>query len=91
MAAAAAQFVDKLLRGLSGENGITAYAFVSTSVTGVEVKGLEFFSSCVKIGRNGIAEPLPIGPLSPFERAGVETMAKELGASIAKGRNFVSN
>lgn len=97
MAAAAAQFVEKLLRGLAGEDGVTAYAYVSTSVTGVDVrppsssKTLEFFSSRVKLGREGITTPLPLGPLSAYERSGVEAMAAELAGSIKKGVGFVDS
>lgn len=99
MAAAAVRFVEQLLRGLSGEDGVYTHAFVSTSVTGIDVRSrtknngarLEFFSSCVKLGREGIATPLPLGPLSAFERAGVDAMVDELDASIAKGRSFVLN
>ena len=97
MAAAAAQFVEALLRGLAGEDGVTAYAYVSTSVTGVDVRppssgaALGFFSSRVKLGREGISTPVPLGPLSASERAGVDAMAAELAASIQKGTDFVAS
>lgn len=102
MAAAAAEFADACMRGMQGEPGVVACAYVESSIT-----ELPFFASkCVScvmstmcvpdivwhprvaLGRNGIEAVLPFGPLSTFERAAMAKMLPELKASIEKGVQF---
>lgn len=83
MAAAAAEFASLSLRALAGEPGIVACAYVDSSVT-----ALPFFACRCELGRNGVEAALPLGPLSPAERKGLETMLPELRDSIEKGVKF---
>ncbi|THU65279.1 hypothetical protein C4D60_Mb05t01970 [Musa balbisiana] len=55
----------------------------------VEVTELPFFASKVRLGRCGVEEVLPLGPLNEFERAGLEKAQKELAVSIQKGVSFI--
>ncbi|OAY73799.1 Malate dehydrogenase, glyoxysomal [Ananas comosus] len=84
MAYAAAKFADACLRGMRGDAGIVECAYVASQVT-----ELPFFASKVRLGRAGIEEMLPLGPLNQFERAGLEKAKKELAESIQKGISFV--
>ncbi|GKU98741.1 hypothetical protein SLEP1_g11699 [Rubroshorea leprosula] len=84
MAYAAVKFADACLRGLRGDAGIVECAFVASHVT-----ELPFFASKVQLGRSGIEEVYPLGPLNEYERAGLEKAKKELAASIEKGVSFL--
>lgn len=84
MAYAAVQFADACLRGLRGDADIVRCAFVASHVT-----ELPFFASKVRLGRCGVEEIYPLGPLNEYERVGLEKAKKELETSIEKGVAFV--
>jgi len=86
MAYAAAKFAESCLRALQGEAGIIECAYVASEVT-----ELPFFATKVKIGRAGIEEIFPLGPLNQYEREGLEKLKSELHESIQKGVKFVQN
>ncbi|KAK3026772.1 hypothetical protein RJ639_040311 [Escallonia herrerae] len=83
MAYAAVKFADLCLRGLRGDASIVQCAFVPSQVT-----ELPFFASKVRLGRNGVEEIYPLGPLNEYERVGLEKAKKELASSIEKGVTF---
>ncbi|GLJ30442.1 hypothetical protein SUGI_0602600 [Cryptomeria japonica] len=83
MAFAAAKFADACLRGLRGDAGVEYCAFVASQVT-----ELPFFASKVRLGRAGVEEVFPLGPLNSYERSGLEKLKKELQESIDKGIAF---
>eukprot|EP00271_Cylindrocystis_brebissonii_P009453 TRINITY_DN242_c0_g2_i2.p2 TRINITY_DN242_c0_g2~~TRINITY_DN242_c0_g2_i2.p2 ORF type:complete len:353 (+),score=90.03 TRINITY_DN242_c0_g2_i2:154-1212(+) len=85
MAYAAAKFAARCLRALKGEAGLVECAYVDSNVT-----EHPFFASRVVLGRNGVEEFLPLGPLNEFERAGLGKMKAELKGSIEKGIAFVN-
>ena len=84
MAYAAVKFADACLRGLKAEDGVVECAFVASQVT-----ELPFFATKVRLGRTGAEEVLPLGPLSEYERTGLEKAKKELAMSIQKGVSFI--
>lgn len=84
MAYAAVKFADACLHGLRGDAAIIQCAFVSSQVT-----ELPFFASKVRLGRSGVEEIFPLGPLNEYERTGLEKAKKELATSIQKGVGFV--
>ncbi|KAK9949253.1 hypothetical protein M0R45_004786 [Rubus argutus] len=84
MAYAAVKFADACLRGLRGDSGVVECAFVASQVT-----ELPFFASKVRLGRTGVEEIHPLGPLNEYERTGLEKAKKELAASIQKGVTFI--
>ncbi|XP_050207994.1 malate dehydrogenase, glyoxysomal-like [Mercurialis annua] len=84
MAYAAVKFADACLRGMRGDAGVIQCAYVASQVT-----ELPFFASKVRLGRTGVEEIFPLGPLNEYERTGLEKAKKELGASIQKGVSFV--
>ncbi|KAL4366821.1 hypothetical protein GQ457_05G008030 [Hibiscus cannabinus] len=83
MAYAAVKFADACLRGLRGDAGIVECAYVASHVT-----ELPFFASKVRLGRSGVEEIQPLGPLNEYERVGLEKAKKELAGSIQKGISF---
>ncbi|KAG6767811.1 hypothetical protein POTOM_026699 [Populus tomentosa] len=84
MAYAAVKFADACLQALRGDAAVVHCAYVASEVT-----ELPFFASKVRLGRNGVEEIYPLGPLNEYERAGLEKAKKELAGSIQKGVSFV--
>ncbi|KAJ7981803.1 malate dehydrogenase [Quillaja saponaria] len=85
MAYAGAIFADACLKGLNGVPDVVECSFVQSSVT-----ELPFFASKVRLGKNGVEEVLGLGPLSDFEKQGLESLKPELQSSIEKGIKFAN-
>ncbi|KAJ6850955.1 malate dehydrogenase, mitochondrial [Iris pallida] len=83
MAYAGAVFADACLKGLNGVPDIVECSFVQSTVT-----ELPFFASKVRLGKNGVEEVLGLGPLSDYEKQGLESLLPELKSSIEKGIKF---
>ncbi|KAF9074683.1 NAD-malate dehydrogenase [Rhodocollybia butyracea] len=88
MAYAGAKFTGLLLRGLSGEKGVITPTFVKSPL--FADRGIDFFSSPVELGVNGVEKIHPIGPLSPQEEKLLEACLPELKKNIEKGKAFVA-
>lgn len=86
MAYAGAEFTNSVLRGLKGEKGVVACAFVKSHVTDAE-----YFASKIELGPNGVKEIHGLGPLSDYEKEKLEQLLPELKGSIKKGIEFVAN
>ncbi|KAF2286092.1 hypothetical protein GH714_010283 [Hevea brasiliensis] len=86
MAYAGAIFADACLKGLNGVPDVVECSFVQSTVT-----ELPFFASKVRLGKNGVEEVLGLGPLSDYEKEGLEKLKPELLASIEKGIKFTNN
>ena len=84
MAYAGALFADACLRGLNGDPDVVECTYVASSV----VDGVPFFSSKVKLGRQGAEEVYGLGQLNDYESEGLRAMKPELLASIEKGKKF---
>ncbi|WIA14502.1 hypothetical protein OEZ85_003023 [Tetradesmus obliquus] len=84
MAWAAARFAEACLRAMAGEGGVVECAYVASSLT-----SLPFFASPVRLGRSGVEEFLPLGPMNELEQRNYDTMLPELAGSIQKGVEFV--
>jgi malate dehydrogenase len=85
MAFAGARFVNSLLKALKGEKQVQC-AFVKSDA----VPGVEYFSTPLEIGPNGVEKILGTGTLNDFEKKLVEGAIPELKSSIAKGVKFVT-
>ncbi|XP_076930642.1 malate dehydrogenase, mitochondrial [Bidens hawaiensis] len=85
MAYAGAIFADACLKGLNGVPDVVECSFVQSTVT-----ELPFFASKVRLGKNGLEEVLGLGPLSDFEKQGLEALLPELKSSIEKGIKFAN-
>lgn len=85
MAYAGAIFADACLKGLNGVPDVVECTFVQSCIT-----ELPFFASKVMLGKNGVEEVLDLGPLSDYEKQGLESLKPELKSSIEKGIKFVT-
>lgn len=88
MAYAAAEFATSCLKAMSGIEGIVECAYVASTI----FKGVPFFSSPVRLGRDGIAAFVggeQLQKMSPAEMNALHSMLPELQESIQKGINFV--
>lgn len=88
MAYAGAKFTHSLLRGLNGEKGVVTPTFVKSPL--FTDKGVDFFSSLVELGVNGVEKIHPIGHLSAQEEKLLEACLPELKKNIEKGKAFVA-
>ncbi|CAD5229904.1 unnamed protein product [Bursaphelenchus xylophilus] len=84
MAYAGARFVESLLKALNGER-VVECAYVKSNV----VNGVEYFSTPLEIGPNGIERILGLGEISDFEKKLVQESLPELRKNIGKGVDFV--
>jgi len=89
MAYAAAKFTNQLLRALNGEKGVIAPTFVKSPL--FESQGIDFFSSSVELGPEGVKSINGLGNLSAEEEKLIEACLPELKKNIEKGKNFVSS
>ncbi|XP_020572787.1 malate dehydrogenase, chloroplastic [Phalaenopsis equestris] len=85
MAYAAARFVESSLRALDGDDDVYECSFVQSELTEIP-----FFSSRVKLGKNGVQAFVPsdLEGLSEFEAKALDALKPELKASIEKGVSF---
>jgi malate dehydrogenase len=88
MAYAGAKFTNSLLRGLNGEKGVVTPTFVRSPL--YEDQGIDFFSSNVELGPEGVAKIHPIGAISAEEQKLLEACLPELKKNIDKGKAFVA-
>ena len=84
MAQAAARFARALVKGLNGET-VVECAYVEG-----DGKYARFFAQPVRLGKEGVEELLPIGPLSAFEQRALENMLPTLRADIELGEKFIN-
>ncbi|CAJ0930788.1 unnamed protein product, partial [Mesorhabditis belari] len=85
MALAGARFANSLLRALKGEK-VVQCAYVESEA----VKGVNFFSTPLELGPNGVEKILGVGKVTPFEQKLIDASVPELNKNIAKGVKFVS-
>jgi malate dehydrogenase len=88
MAYAGARFVDKLLQAIVLNKTVTACSYVESPIA--KADGIRFFSSALKIDRNGVQEYIPLGKLSEFEQNLYNECIPQLKTNIEKGVNFVA-
>ncbi|MDO4625786.1 MAG: malate dehydrogenase [Pasteurellaceae bacterium] len=84
MAQAAARFANSLVRALQGET------IVECSYIEGDGKYARFFAQPVRLGKEGIAEILPIGEISDFEKQALGSMLETLRADIELGEKFIN-
>lgn len=87
MAQAAARFADSLLRGVNGEKNVVEPTFVDSPL--FKDEGIDFFSTKVTLGPNGVEEIHPIGKVNQYEEKLIEAAKADLKKNIEKGVNFV--
>ena len=88
MAQAGARFAGSVLNGLAGETDVIEPTFIDSPL--FKSEGVEFFSSKVTLGPEGVKEIHPLGSLSPAEEEMVATAKETLIKNIKKGVDFVA-
>ncbi|KAF4595075.1 malate dehydrogenase [Ophiocordyceps camponoti-floridani] len=87
MAMAGARMAGSLLRAAGGEKGVVEPTFVDSPL--YKDQGIDFFSTKVELGPNGVEKIYPVGKVDSVEEKLIENCLKDLKANIAKGINFV--
>lgn len=87
MAYAAAEFTDALLRAAAGESGVIEPAFVKSDLFASE--GVEYFSSPIELGPQGVKKIHGLGDISSYEEGLVKEAVSQLKGNITKGVKFV--
>ena len=86
MAEAGHEFVNNLLKGLSGQKGVVACTMIESAVT-----SCEFFATKVELGPGGVHKNLGLGTLSAFEQNKLDKeVIPQLKGELAKGTEFAN-
>ncbi|PSR82847.1 lactate/malate dehydrogenase [Coniella lustricola] len=88
MAMAGARMAESLLRAAQGEKGVVEPTFVDSPL--YKDQGIDFFSSKVELGPNGVEKILPIGKVDANEEKLIEACLTDLKKNIEKGVTFVA-
>lgn len=87
MAYAGSRFVSSLLKAMVlKEKGIVECSYVKSDVK----EGLEYFSTKVELGPEGVSKIFPIPTLDEHEQKLMAACIPELKSSIEKGIQFVA-
>lgn len=97
MAYAGAEFTNNIIRTINGEKGLRAPSYVALAAdpAGAEAltkelgERLEYFSSTVELGPQGIVKIQPLGNITEAEKKLVAAAIPELKTNIGTGSNFV--
>lgn len=86
MAMAGARFAESLLKAASGEKGVVEPTFVDSPL--YKDQGIDFFSTQVELGPNGVEKILPVGKVTEYEQKLLDACLKDLKGNITKGVKF---
>jgi malate dehydrogenase len=89
MAMAGARMANSVLRAANGEKGVIEPTFVDSPL--YKDQGIEFFSSKVELGPNGVEKILPVGKVDAIEEKLLEACFGDLKKNIEKGKAFVAS
>jgi len=87
MAYAGAEFADRVMAGLAGEQGVKECTFVETD----KVAGCKFFSLPVTLGKEGVETIHDYGTVNAHEEKLIADMLPDLIAQADKGFKFASS
>ncbi|PHU07592.1 Malate dehydrogenase, mitochondrial [Capsicum chinense] len=82
---AGAIFANACLKGLNRVPDVVECSFVQSNVT-----ELPFFASKVRLGKNGEEKVLGLGPLTNYEKKGLEALKPESLSFTKKGIKFAN-
>lgn len=88
MAMAGARMAESLLRASQGEKGVVEPTFVDSPL--YKDQGVDFFSSKVELGPNGVEKILPLGNLDANEEKMLSACLADLKKNIEKGIAFAA-
>ncbi|KAH6889351.1 lactate/malate dehydrogenase [Thelonectria olida] len=87
MAFAGARMADAVLRAAKGEKGVIEPSFVESPL--YKDQGIDFFSSSIELGPEGVEKIHPIGKVDANEEKLIEACLGDLKKNIEKGVKFV--
>ena len=87
MAYAGVRFANSCLDALNGKDNIVECAYIPSSVC----EGVEYFSTPLVLGPEGVRSNLGMGEITPYEQGLVTACVPELDNSIKKGEKFAAN
>lgn len=85
MAYAGARFALSLVRAINGDPNVVECSYVRSDVTAAT-----YFSTPLKLGRNGIESNLGLPSLNAYEKTLLDAAIPELQKNIKKGEDFVN-
>lgn len=88
MAQAGARFTSSLLDAINGKQNVIEPTFVESPL--FKSEGIDFFSSKVTLGPNGVEKIHEIGPINEYEQKLIEAAKVDLIKNIKKGKDFVA-
>lgn len=89
MAMAGARFAESLLKAAQGQKGVIEPSFVESPL--FKDQGVDFFSTNVELGPNGVEKIHEIGNITAHEQSLVDVCVGQLKGNIAKGVEFVKS
>ncbi|KAK2756802.1 Malate dehydrogenase, cytoplasmic [Arachnomyces sp. PD_36] len=88
MAMAGARFAESLLKAAQGTKGVVEPTFVDSPL--YKDQGIDFFSSKVELGPNGVEKIHPLGQVNEHEQKLIDACLVDLKKNITKGVEFVA-
>lgn len=89
MAMAGARMAESVLRASQGEKGVIECTFVDSPL--YKDQGVDFFSSRVELGPNGVEKIHPVGKIDANEEKMLQACIADLKKNIEKGVAFVAS
>jgi malate dehydrogenase len=89
MAMAGARMAESILRAAQGEKGVVEPSFVDSPL--YKDQGIDFFSSKVELGPEGVSKIHPVGEVDAVEEKLLEACFADLKKNIEKGVAFVAS
>ena len=83
MAMAGARFAESLLKAAQGQKGVVEPTFVDSPL--YKDQGIDFFSSKVELGPNGVEKIHEVGEITPKEQVLLDACLKDLKGNVDKG------
>jgi malate dehydrogenase len=87
MAMAGARMAESLLKAAPGEKGVVEPTFVDSPL--YKDQGVDFFSSKVELGPNGVEKIHPVGKITAYEQKLLDAALPDLAKNIKKGVEWV--
>ncbi|KAI5850926.1 malate dehydrogenase, NAD-dependent [Tricharina praecox] len=87
MAYAGARMADSILRAANGEKNVVECTFVESPL--YKDQGIDFFSSKVTLGPEGVAKIHEVGKVNEYEQGLLDACIADLAKNITKGQKFV--
>lgn len=84
MAMAGARFAESLLKAAQGTKGVVEPTFIDSPL--YKDQGIDFFSSKVELGPNGVEKIHPLGQVNEYEQKLLDACLGDLKKNIAKGK-----